>query len=210
MAALRGKKGQSMVEFAMVLPVLLFLILGLIQLAVIFINAMAVNYMAYMTARTAAVYEPAGIRVEQAQKARAMLGLMTDYANMREKQAFKDPLGEGVFAAVSRLDSLMAGSFDLLEDEAVSVEKEEFENSGTESGEDEARFIRVTVTYRLRLCVPFVNRIFGLFQSPVKINADEALSGRLFNHKASDWAKFGTNRLAPYYSLRAVCVMRVG
>lgn len=200
-----------MVEFAIVFPFFLLLSLGMVQLAVIFMNAITLKYTAFMTARVAAVYEKEDIRKEKAGKACFILKSMNSYANSTAKNpvsgALDAAMGQGLDYAMNMINEKTGGE----EGEPLVIEKETFVNSEvSENAGDETRFIRVTVTYRMPLKVPFVNKIFGLFQSDIKIDAWEALSGRLFSHNKQEWAKYGLNSLLPYYTLRATAIMRVG
>lgn len=211
MKNIKKTKAQSMVEFVIVFPFFLLLVLGLVQLAAIFMNVMALKYTAYMTARVAAVYEKDDVREEKAGRALNMLKAMNSYAN----SADKNPAGSGISAAKDfGLDfamNLMNEKTGGEEGTPLEIEKEVFENSkvSQEAGE-ETRFIKVTVTYRMPLKVPFVNRIFGLLQSDIKIDIWEVLNGNLFKHNKQEWVKYGLNKFAPYYTLKAVSVMRVG
>jgi hypothetical protein len=210
MRVIRGKRAQSLVEFAIVFPFFLLMALGMVQLTVIFMNAIALKYTAFMTARVAAVYEKKEIRMEKAGKACLILKSMNSYANSMDK----NPVSASVDAAMSQgLDYFMNKLNEKTggdEGKPLAIERETFVNSGA-SGEagEETCFIKVTVIYRLPLKVPIVNKIFGLFQSDIKINLREALNGNLLSHKKQEWAKFALNNWIPYYTLRAVSVMRV-
>lgn len=212
MGVLKKKKAQSMVEFTIVFPFFLLMVLGMVQLAIIFMNAITLKYTAFMTARVAAVYEKEEIRSAKAGKACFMLKSMNSYANSMAK----NPVSGAIDAAMDQgLDFLMNKINEKLEGEEgepLTIEKETFVNSraSEDAGEEETRFIKVTVTYRMPLKIPFVNKIFGLFQSDIKINVWEALNGNLFSHNKQEWAKYALNKWMPYYTLKAVSIMRVG
>jgi hypothetical protein len=55
----RAEGGQALVEFAVVLPVQLFVVFGIMQLALLFVSTLAVNYTAYRCARIGLVGEDA-------------------------------------------------------------------------------------------------------------------------------------------------------
>jgi hypothetical protein len=212
MRIIKDKSSQSLVEFAIVFPFFLLMALGMVQLAIIFMNAIALKYTAFMTARVAAVYEKEEIRAEKAGKACLILKSMNSYANSMDKNrvsaVIDAAMGQGLDYFMNKVNEKTGGE----EGEPLVIEKETFVNShvSEEAGGEETRFIKVTVTYRLPLKVPFVNKIFGLFQSDIKINLNEALNGNIFGHKNQEWAKFALNNWIPYYTLRAVSVMRVG
>jgi hypothetical protein len=212
MTIIKGEKAQSLVEFAIVFPFFLLMALGMVQLAIIFMNAIALKYTAFMTARVAAVYEKEEIRAEKAGKACLILKSMNSYANSMDKNHVSGiidaAMGQGLDYFMNKVNEKTGGE----EGEPLVIEKETFVNSHVsgEAGGEETRFIKVTVTYRMPLKVPVVNKIFGLFQSDIKINIWEALNGNLFSHKNQEWAKFALNDWIPYYTLRAASVMRVG
>ncbi len=52
----RGDSGQILIETAVVLPLTLFLVYSIIQLSLLMVTAMVVNYAAYVGARSAIVH----------------------------------------------------------------------------------------------------------------------------------------------------------
>ena len=137
-----------MVEFCLLLPVLFMLVLGMIQVSLIFINAMMVKYAAFMVARVVIVYDTKEEREKQAVKADRIISLMISYANSAEKNA-----GSGIMdaAATSAVNFLLDG----IEGNRISVADEGFESS-------KGNFYRVRISYRMPLKVPVVNKMFVL------------------------------------------------
>ncbi|MCE5299355.1 MAG: pilus assembly protein, partial [Spirochaetia bacterium] len=138
----------SVAEFAMILPVLMLLVLGIAQLGLIMQNAFMMKYAAYMTARVACVYGTDD-RTAKTERAASMLKGMAAFASVYGN------------AEASLQDSLMNYGRQWLtaklEEKAVVIEEVELENSG-------AGFVRITLSYDMPLTVPVVNRIFGGFQ----------------------------------------------
>jgi hypothetical protein len=209
---LKKSKAQALTEFAIVFPFFLLITLGMVQLAVIFMNALMLEYTVFMTARVAAVYEKDKIRAEKAGKACLILKSMNFYANSMDKNPLKAGIDAAAGQGIDYIMNIVNEKINGEEGEPLMIEKETFANSVTsdEAGEEEIRFIKVTVTYRLPLRVPFVNKIFGLFQSDIKINLWEAINGNLFSHNNQEWTKFALNSWIPYYTLKARAIMRVG
>ena len=197
-----------MAEFALVLPLFLLLSLGVIQFALIAVNAMMLNYTAYMAARTASVYGAAGVREQKAKRAYDILSFMNYYANglmePSKEKGFEGILSLGASIAANNMES--RGLFG--DDEPVKIESVSY-RSASGNNEDGDEFIKVAVVYRMALTVPVVNKIFGLFQSEVKFGIKEILTGKIFKSSTADFVKYGINSRFPYYTLKAACVMRV-
>ncbi len=117
-----ANKAQSMVEFAVILPVMMLVVLGIAQLGMIFINAMKLKYTAYMTARVACVYADEGERKEKAGKAVLILKSMSAAA----ENPSKSPAGD---VAGSASDILREAGASWLQGGGVIIEKDEFEKS---------------------------------------------------------------------------------
>ena len=181
MKKLAGQKGQSAVEFAMVLPVLIITSLGLIQLGLIYINAMMLKYTAYMTARVACVYEEGNARTDAAQKARFML---------KAEQTAAVKYGDiASNAGEIALDMAREAAASYLQGDELKLEEVKFEKA-------KGGYIKVTVTYNMPLKVPFVNKIFGMFQNK---DDRDVLNART----AAAYMGY------PYYALRSSSIMRV-
>jgi hypothetical protein len=142
-------KGQSMTEFALILPVFMLLVLGMVQAGLIFINAMMLKYAAYMTARVAVVYPGRDIRQLQAGKAEQMIKLGL---NSQDKIAAGADtlLSAGSELASNYLSNLSA-------DNRLKVEEVKMESS-------KGAFLKVEFTYAMPLEIPVANKIFGMFQ----------------------------------------------
>jgi hypothetical protein len=217
MIKISKKRGQSLVEFALIFPFFLLLVLGLVQLSIIFLNAMMLNYTAYMTARVAAVYENKEVRQKKAETAAGILKLMTASANSIDKDPVSpDTAVQMLLGAGADVLGNFVGNLSDNTQSGVVIEKEEFENSKAGAGgdDDEAAFIRVTATYHMPLQVPFVNKIFGLFGTDIDADprslATDLFTGDIFKTGLSGLGKILANSICPYFTLKAQAVMRVG
>jgi len=140
---LRGNNGQSVVEFALVLPALLVLGLGAAQLFIICANSMMLQYAAYMAARTACMHSEESM-LEETKKTLAAAGNMMFAAS--NFAGFKAP---DLKSAVMHLTGVTGiGEF--------TVSEINISGGG-------AAYRRVTVNYSMPLKVPLANRIFVLF-----------------------------------------------
>lgn len=140
--------GQSAVEFALILPVFILLILGIVQLSLIFRTTLMVQYAAYQTARCAVAYED-DFKEEKARQGMSMNALMIRGANSLGITDFVD------FKNLS-VDSL---NWMIENSKETQVDYEIEEESG---------LMRVTVTYEMPLTVPVANRFFGALQGRYK------------------------------------------
>lgn len=193
---LKNKRGQSMVEFCLVLPVFLLLSLGLIQLGILFVNSFGVQYAAYMTARCAVVMsaeadgEDKSGRQKNAEKAFGMLSTGMDYMNHGNVQG----LGRGIIE-----NALRGGVENLLgiSEDTVTIEQETFSKSA-------GKFIKVTVAYKMPLKVPVANKVFALFGQ--KSIRDSILDGDLDSFLKNLLAR--TPYVTPVYTIRKSAIMR--
>jgi Flp pilus assembly protein TadG len=187
---IKGKKGQSMVEFALILPVFMLLVLGIAQLSLIFINKMMLQYSAYMLARVAVAYaddidnrlidsRTSIARNVQLQKADSILKSMMSTINNPSGSALKTLSCMGA----DSLQKFFLGKF-----KGADVSWQ-WDNSIKSS---DGRFLRVNVSYDMPLKVPFVNKIFNGFQKNQSSSADYATAESGF----------------PVYTISAYSIMR--
>jgi hypothetical protein len=151
-----------MVEFAMILPVFMVLVLGIAQSGLIFINAVMIKYAAFMTARVALAYTDNDIRQKQAGRAEQMLktGL-----NAQDKLG---PINADMLLSAGA-EALSNYISSLNEENQLKVETIKMETSN-------CPFIKVVFTYDMPLKIPVANKIFGMFQKQ-----PEDITGRLQN-----------------------------
>jgi Flp pilus assembly protein TadG len=176
---LRKQKGQSLVEFSMILPVFILLVLGMLQMSLLFINVMMLKYTAYMVARVGLVYEESE-RQEPMEKSETILKYMmkgTNYFNQDKVKMMTDALiGEGINAVqITVLDTVFDSTF---------VKMIDYEEDG------DSKYMKVTIGYDMPLKVPVVNKVIGMFQ-------------RDWRHRAVSYGGF------PLYSLKTSAIVRV-
>jgi len=177
----KSNNGQSAVEFAIVLPVFLLISLGLIQLGLIYVNVMLLKYSAYMTARVAAVYQDSQKRNNSAYKAKYILSAIQTTANKYNSNMLSN-VGDSI------LDLAKNTAETYIQGNEVSISKEIFEKAKGE-------YIKVTITYNMQLKVPFVNKLFGLFQ--------------IKNYNILDTKTMAAYMGFPYYTLKSTAIMRI-
>jgi len=207
---LTSKKSQSMVEFALIFPVFLLCILGIIQLAIIFMNSLMLQYTAYMVARVAVVYENEE-RFSKAERALAILKLMTYFSNsITGEKNIKDKIMDIAYDAsidysVSYVKKFFGENNNILKIDSLNIEETQ--------NDKEEKFLKVTVIHNLALKVPFVNKIFGLFNTNFRLELPliikDLLTLRIFDYDFSEISKVLLNERFPYYTLSASAIMRV-
>jgi hypothetical protein len=176
------KNGQSAVEFAVVLPVLILTSLGLVQLGLIFINSMMLKYTAFMTARVAAVYTDENERRSNSDRAffilKSLQGCAAGYGG--------NILSNAMDGFVNTLRETAASK---LQGESIKIEDIKLDSS-------KGDFIKVTVTYCMPLTVPVVNKVFGLMQNKNRFDI-------LNTATVAAYAGF------PFYTLKSSAIMRL-
>lgn len=207
---LKSKKSQSMVEFTLVFPVFMFCILGIIQLTIIFVNFLMLQYTAYMVARVAVVYGPKE-RLKKAERALAILKLMTYYSNsIAGEKSIKNKMKDIAYDAAVDYGPSCIKSFLNENNKMLRIDNIDIEET---QNDKEEKFIKVTVTHNLSLKVPFVNKIFGLFNTNFSLEIPsiikDMLTLKIFKYDFSEISKVLLNEKFPYYTLSAYAIMRV-
>ena len=160
-------------EFALVFPFLLFIILAILQLGFIYSARQMVNYAAFCAARSAIVYKDAG----RAKKAALIAcipisppisALVRDLTDIDISLAHRIPEGMGLVNELQPLNSVLEGTekFIFMVASAYLFTQVEFldkdgkkieDLSSLNSGDD----ITVKVTYYYYLMFPLVNAVIG-------------------------------------------------
>ncbi|MFP4466711.1 MAG: TadE/TadG family type IV pilus assembly protein [Candidatus Goldiibacteriota bacterium] len=182
---IKKRKGQSLTEFVLILPVFLLLVLGLLQLSMIFLKTIQLKYAAYMTARTAAAYGSAEEQKEYADRAAFVLETMmaaADNFNDDKMEVFKATILDMGKSYLAK--EVQSAVFE--ETAGITMETVELENSDY----DDPGFIKLMFAYDMPLKIPVVNRIFGLFQKD-------------FRHKALELSGY------PVYTIKTNALMRI-
>lgn len=179
-AKAHSQGGQSMTEYLIILPTLLLLVLGVIQLALIYQAKNSLNYATFMGARQGAL--------KNANKTSIMDGVaggMTPFFMRTSSAPFLDDLAKArMIAAIeifnpntARVEiisptpaafeafSRMSGTGDISNDNLM------FRDSGNlKDGMSiqDANLLKIRVTYCVKLVVPFVDRVIYALTTGIK------------------------------------------
>ena len=148
MNVLKKQQGQSAAEFVLAFPVFLFALLGIVQLGIIFYNAVILKYTVYMAARVAVVHDEKE-RNNKTRLAALQLNTAMAAANTCEK-----PGADMIINTAKGLLTQEVSGF--LIENVLRIKKEKIKTSKGE-------FLRITAKYALPLKVPVANKIFGFF-----------------------------------------------
>ena len=179
------QQGQSMAEFLIILPVMLLLIFGAIQFALIFHAKITLNYAAFEAARAGSLNNARFEAVKEG-FARGLAPLYSYFEPDSNKRDADDPLNQiGAFQQarqriwnefdsplglirIERLSPSKKDFFDFAPDEAIPNDNLIYRSSeeganGRRSIQD-ANLLHLRITYWYPLYVPFINRlIFNSF-----------------------------------------------
>ncbi len=170
MSRVHNERGQSMTEFIIVLPVMLTLILGGFQVALLYQAKTTLNYATFLAARTGAVTS-GHIGLMENALARGMAPLYTHCGKSEEVQRARDHVREEIKAGFARIDiinpplsafsdstSIRKGTDRVIPNDSLMYRKT---NAGTASGLNiqDANLLKIRVTYCYPLYVPYIDRI---------------------------------------------------
>jgi len=139
--AKRGDAGQAIAEFAIVFPVLLMLVLGIIQFSLIFVAKGVVEYAAYAAARAELVHED---------PERAAEFVCSAIAGPSYSAGTGEPITVPGWGVLPRSEA-----------SSVKTDVEVLDQIDNTSGE-----VSVRVTHRYELVVPVVNMLFTPISEP--------------------------------------------
>ena len=145
--AKRGEAGQAIAEFAIVFPVLLMLVLGIIQFSLAFVARGVVEYAAYAAARAELVGED---------PERAAEFVCSAIAGPSVTPGTGDPITVPGWGVLPRSES-------------ASVKTSVVVLDGIDNGSGE---VTVEVRHRYELTVPFVSLLFTPISRPVEPDDD--------------------------------------
>jgi TadE-like protein len=164
------QKGQSMTEFIIVLPVMLILILGGFQVALIYQAKTTLNYAAFLAARTGAVTN-GHIGLMENALARGMAPLYTHCDESEEVQRARDYVRQEITAGFARIDIINPPTTAFSDSTSYSSAGDKFipndnlmyrvTNVGSSSGLSiqDANLLKIRVTYCYPMYVPYIDRI---------------------------------------------------
>ena len=164
-----SQRGQTMVEYLIILPALLLLVLGVIQFALIYQAKSTLNYATFMGARQGALKNASMFSVMD-----GVAGGMTPlFMRTTDAAAIQDLAKARIIAAIEIFNPLTAKveilsptqeAFDefmvdgeIPNDNLMYRSSDAGENSGMSI--QDANLLKVRVTYCVKLVVPFVDRV---------------------------------------------------
>ncbi len=164
----RQQSGQGMVEMLIVFPILIMMVFGILQLALVYHAKETLNYATFLAARNGALnqgsYESV-VRGLSNGLAPLYTHQTTPDAVMAGRQKIRDDIDNG-FACIRRLNPTVA-VFDedyIIEEDGQFVVPNDnliFRNPSYDGAINvhDANLLKIEVTYCHTLIVPFVNRI---------------------------------------------------
>ena len=151
--------GSVLMECVLVMPILLFIILGIAQLSYIWVAKLMTHYAAYSAARAAIVYNPA------------------DYRNGNDFFADKGPVHQAACIALAKMGGhfgdpaieipgwgKVTGSEKIFEQVRISGrDLSNLTQAEKDAGQVAIPAVEVTVAFDFPLLVPYVDFVIGMF-----------------------------------------------
>jgi len=157
----RNERGQSMTEFLVILPVMLFLIFGAIQFILIYQTKTTLNYATFEATRAGSL-EKASYSAVANGFSRGLAPLFARFSTTNNKN---EDLAAKVISARQKVrDELNAGHVKIELLNPTSVHFQRFGNPipndhlsfGGEDGIQDANLLKLRITYCMKLIVPMV------------------------------------------------------
>ncbi len=161
--------GQAMVEFLVVLPLLLLLVLGTLQIAFILHAKVTLNYAAFEAARAGSLNSARMFFMESA-VARTLASLYTHANNVTQYKNGRDRVRQQIDDGYVRIEVVNPGpgafrDFGVMVGSDIVIPNDNLIYRGIKLGSEssqtiqDANVIKVQVYYCYELIVPFVNKI---------------------------------------------------
>ncbi len=164
-------RGQSMVEFIIVTPIMLLLLLGAFQFALIYQAKTALNYAAFEAARFGAVSNARKTEMENA-FTRSMAAIYTHDDTPDDVMCARETIRREIDTGFVNIEVLNPtteafnelgvddGSGDLL----IPNDNLKYRNNATSTGLtiQDANLLKIRVGYCYPLYVPYINRVLGI------------------------------------------------
>jgi hypothetical protein len=161
-----GARGQALVEFAVVLPLQLILVFGIMQLAFLYVSMLAVNYTAFRCARCAIVGED-NVELGQFQIGTgpgATLGDEYTSANMTAAVVLAPLAGNRTSDMVSVPPDIEIPGWGPVKRSGLAAWKTRVRiDEELDPDTNELRTVTATVEFNQELVFPFVDGLFRLF-----------------------------------------------
>ena len=150
-----GESGQTITEFALVFPLVFFLILGIIQFALIYTTKSVLNYAAYAAARSASVYS-GGLEESTIVASIAEHEMLQSHPVLRTVDRVMKWVWTG-----SKFPGITV--YYISEDD-VSEDIPEYKDYGEGKG-----YVKVDIAYRIPLIIPIISRLLEDKENPGKM-----------------------------------------
>jgi len=173
-ASRRRCRGQSMVEFMIVTPVMLLLVFGSLQFAFLYQAKTALNYAAFQTAREGAVNH-AHMAIMENAFARNMAAIYTHDDTVAEVVQARDRIRQEIAAGFVQIDVLNPTDkmFDVFGIDPDGDGAREIPNDNlmyrpltrepdSNATVQDANLLKLRVTYCYPMYVPYVNRVLAI------------------------------------------------
>ncbi len=146
---MRGEKGSVLAEFIIVMPILVFMIFGTIQISMVWMARLMTRYAAYSAARTAIVYHPDDYSKQQSGPVHRAACIVLAWTGMSN--------GSAANIAVPGWGNI-PGSIDIAKQVSVEVEEVKSEN-----GQNKLPAVKAIVTFHYPLVVPYAGSLIAHF-----------------------------------------------
>jgi hypothetical protein len=167
-------RGQSMVEYIIVTPVMLLLVFGALQFAFLYHAKTALNYAAFQTAREGAVNH-AHMAIMENAFARNMAAIYTNNDTVQEVKDARDRIRQEILAGYVLIDVINPttemfnvfgidpdgdGSREIPNDNLMyrPLTREPMSNATVQ----DANLLKLRITYCYPMYVPYVNRVLAI------------------------------------------------
>ncbi|MBL1141279.1 MAG: pilus assembly protein [Proteobacteria bacterium] len=185
---LERHSGQSMVEFIIVTPIILLLLLGAFQFALIYHAKITLNYAAFETARTGAVANARMSEMENA-FARAMAAIHTHDDTSDDVMCGREIVYQEIennFVNIEIINPPAAAfddnNLDPNGDDTIPNDNLMYRNAISDAGLtiQDANLLKIRVSYCYPMYVPYINRAIGIMLTNPLSNNCPGCTG-LFN-----------------------------
>jgi len=209
-------QGQAMVEFLIVIPVLILLIFGAIQIGLIYSAKTTLNYATFQSARLGAVNNATYTSLRRG----LVQGLAPLFTSSGSLTSLKDDVAAGIDSkgtkrdAVSEVDSYtriirISPLSSHFEDSAFGIENDDGFNQipndnlmyrpddlVDDASIQDANLLKIRVQYCYKLMVPLVNRVIGSLSELNNQRTNQAVYETVNDPRFADANKFYSDRSA--------------
>ena len=173
----RQHAGQSMVEFIIVTPIILLLLFGALQFALIYHAKTALNYAAFEAARFGAISNARMSEMENA-FARAMAAIHTHNPTSDDVMCAREIVYKEIESGFVNIEVLnpseeaftQLADPNITDDFVIPNDNLMYRFTTTNSGLtiQDANLLKIRVSYCYPLYVPYINRVLGIMLTNIK------------------------------------------